>query len=156
MFLRTLACLALAGLFTSSGFAAELATKKALTLDAAKQMMAAAEAHAKKNNWNVCIAILDDGGHLVAFQRMDNVQIGSVDVAIAKAESAIRFKRSTKVFEDAVANRAGLLRLTGAMPVEGGLPIEVDGQVIGSIGVSGVASNQDAMIGQAGIDALSR
>jgi glc operon protein GlcG len=146
-----IACLCATGLLTS----AELATKKALTLDIAKQMAAAAQAEAVKNKWNVVITIVDDGGHLVYLQRMDDVQIGSVDVAQAKARSAVNFRRPTKAFEDAVAGgRNAILTLPGAIPVEGGLPILVDGKVIGAIGVSGVTSQQDAQIGKAGVDAL--
>ena len=91
--------------------AAELATKKALTLEVTKGIAAAAEKHAKENGWNVVIAILDDGGHLLYLQRMDGVQIGSIEVAIRKAESAINFKRPTKVFGDAVGGRTALVAL---------------------------------------------
>lgn len=136
-------------------FAAELATKKALTLEVAKEMAAAGEAFARKNNWNVVIAILDDGGNLLYLQRMNNVQIGSIQVAQNKAISAINFKRPTKVFEDGVATRPALLALPGALPVEGGLPIEHEGQILGSIGVSGVTSQQDGQIAKAAVDALA-
>lgn len=135
--------------------AAELPSKPALTLEAAKLIATAAQKHAQENEWKVCIAILDDGGHLLYFERMDGVQAGSITVAQKKAASAILFKRSTKVFEEAVAGgRTALLALPGALPIEGGLPIVVDGHVVGSIGVSGVTSQQDGEIGQAGIDAL--
>jgi len=137
--------------------AAELATKKALTLAAAKEIAAAAEKEAAANNWNVVIAILDEGGHLLYLQRMDETQVGSVDVAIAKAQSAVKFKRPTKAFEDALAGgRQAILRLPGAMPVEGGLPLTVDGKVIGAIGVSGVTSQQDGQIAMAGQNALAK
>jgi uncharacterized protein GlcG (DUF336 family) len=145
----------LAGL-AAPAFAAELATKKALTLEVAKEMAAAAEAFARKNNWNVVIAILDDGGNLVYLQRMDNVQIGSIEVAQRKGLSAIKFKRPTKIFEDGVASRPALLALPGAIPIEGGLPIEHEGQILGAIGVSGVTSQQDGQIAKAGVDALPR
>ena len=136
--------------------AAQLATKKALTLEVTKGIAAAAEAHAKENGWNVVIAILDDGGNLLYLQRMDGVQIGSIEVAISKAESAINFKRSTKVFGDAVGGRTALVALPGAMPFEGGLPITWGGEVIGSIGVSGVTAQQDGMIAKAGTMALTK
>ncbi|MEZ5352123.1 MAG: heme-binding protein [Bryobacteraceae bacterium] len=137
-------------------FSADLATKKSLTLAAAKKIAASAEAEAVKNKWNVVIAIVDDGGNLLYLQRMDGTQIGSVDVAIAKATSAFRFKRPTKVFEDAVkGGRQAILRLPGAMPVEGGLPIVLDGQVLGAIGVSGVQSFEDAQIAQAGLGVVA-
>ena len=99
---------------------AQLADKKALTLEAAKKIAAAAEAEAKKNSWNVVIAIVDDGGHLIYLQRMDGTQTGSVDVAIKKAQTAMTFKRPTKVFEDAVAGgRQGDPALHGALPIGG-------------------------------------
>jgi len=136
---------------------AELATKKALTLDVARQIAAAAEAEAVKNKWNVVIAIVDDGGHLIYLQRMDETQIGSVEVAQEKARTAVRFKRPSKALEDAVAGgRNVVLRLPGALPVEGGLPIAADGKIIGAIGVSGVTSQQDGQIAKAGVDALPR
>jgi glc operon protein GlcG len=134
---------------------AELPAKKLLTLQAAKEVAAAAEKHARENKWNVCIAIVDDGGHLICFQRMDGTQTGSVQVSQRKAQSAIGFKRPTKVFEEGVAGgRQALLALPGAVPLEGGLPLTVDGQMIGAIGISGVTSQQDGMIAQAGADAL--
>jgi glc operon protein GlcG len=153
--------LSLAALFcvlgTSLTFAADLPTKPVLTLKAARTMAEAAEDHARENGWNVCIAILDDGGHLVYFLRMDGTQAGSVLVAQKKAESAVAFKRSTKVFQEAVGGgRTALLALPGAIPLEGGLPITVDGHVIGAIGVSGVTAEQDGLIGQAGLDALEK
>jgi len=142
-------------LFTLNA-AAQLADKKALTLEAAKKIATAAEAEAKKNNWNVVIAIVDDGGHLVYLQRIDGTQTGSIDVAIKKAQTAISFKRPTKVFEDAVAGgRQVILALPGALPIEGGVPITVGGQIIGAIGVSGVKSNEDGQIAKAGADAAA-
>ena len=117
---------------------AQLADKKALTLDAARKIAAAAEAEAKKNNWRMVIAIVDEGGHLVYLERIDETQTGSIDVAIQKARSAAAFKRPTKVFEDGLAGgRMALLGLSGAIPIEGGLPLIVDGKVIGAIGASG-------------------
>lgn len=136
---------------------AQLGTKRAMTLEAAKQIAAAAEAEARKNNWTVVIAVLDDGANLVYLQRMDETQIGSVDVAIAKGASAVKFKRPTKAFEDAVkGGRQAILRLPGAIPVEGGLPLMLDGKLIGAIGVSGVQSFEDAQIAKAGADAFAK
>ncbi len=144
-------------LAAATAAAADLATKKALTLTVAKQMAAAAEAEAAKNKWNVVIAIVDDGGHLIYLQRMDEAQIGSVEVAQEKARTAVKFKRPTKALEDAVTGgRTVILKLPGALPVEGGLPITVDAAVIGAIGVSGVTSQQDGQIAKAGVDALPR
>ncbi len=136
---------------------AELATKKALTLEVAKQIAAVSGQFARKNQWNVVIAIVDDGGHLVYFERMDGVQTGSVQVAIQKAQTAAAFKRPTRLFEEAIAQgRTALLGLPGGMPFEGGVPIAVKGQVVGAVGVSGVTAQQDGMIAQAGIDALPK
>ena len=137
--------------------AAQLATKKALTLTAAKQIAAAAEAEAVKNNWNVVIAVVDEGGHLLYLQRMDETQIGSVEIAQQKAKTALMFKRPTKALEDAVAGgRNVVLRLPGALPIEGGIPIQADGKIIGGIGVSGVQSVQDAQIANAGLAAAAK
>lgn len=138
-------------------FAADLATKKSLNLAAAKRISAAAEAEAVKNKWNVVIAILDEGGHLLYLQRADGTQVGSVDVAIAKAQSAVKFKRPTKALEDALAGgRQAILALPGAVPVEGGLPLMVGGDLIGAIGVSGVTSQQDGQIAAAGAAELAK
>jgi uncharacterized protein GlcG (DUF336 family) len=129
--------------------------KNVLTLHDAKVIAAAAEAEARRNNWPVVIAIVDDGGHLVHLLRLDETQFGSVEVAIQKARAAIAFRRPTKVWEEHVA--AGSMRylgLPGTLPIEGGLPIVVEGQFIGAVGVSGVRSHQDAQIAQAGLDAL--
>src|SRR6267378_3582956 len=123
---------------------AQLADKKVLTLEA------------RKNNWNVVIAVVDDGGHLVYLQRIDGTQTGSIDVAIQKARTAQAFKRPTKVFEDAIAGgRNALIALHGALPLEGGLPIMVGGQLVGAIGVSGVKSTEDGQIAKAGADSLA-
>ena len=133
-----------------------LPTKKVLTLDVAKKIAAAAETHAIENKWNVCISIVDDGGNLIYLQRIDGTQVASVAISQAKAETAAKFKRSTKVLEDAVMTkgRTVILALPGVVPVEGGLPIIADGTFVGAIGVSGVTSEQDGQIAQAGIDAL--
>jgi glc operon protein GlcG len=131
----------------------------ALTLEQAKGIMAGAEAEAEKNNWPVVIAIVDTGGNLVLLQRLDNAQFGSVEVARQKAWSAAAFRRPTKVFQEAIAGGGAnlrLLRLEGASPLEGGIPLVVDGQVVGAIGVSGVTSEQDAQIAQAGVDSLTK
>ena len=131
----------------------------AITLEQAKKVMAGAEAEAQKNNWPVVIAIVDTGGNLVMLQRLDNAQFGSVEVARQKAWSAAAFRRPTKVFQDAIAGGGAnlrLLSLEGASPLEGGIPVVVEGQIIGGIGVSGVMSEQDARIAQAGIDSLTK
>jgi uncharacterized protein GlcG (DUF336 family) len=131
--------------------AQDLTTKKSLNLAVAKKIAAAAEAEARKNNWNVVIAVLDEGANLLYLQRMDGTQIGSIDVAIAKAASAVKFKRPTKIFEEAVkGGRNAILSLPGAIPIEGGEPVISDGAVIGAVGVSGVQSDQDGIIARAG------
>ena len=122
--------------------------------ETAKKMAAAAVAEAKKNSWPVCVAIVDYHGELVYFERLDNTQLGSVSVAIGKARTAAKFKRSTKLLEDAVAGgRTVMLRLGDAVPIQGGLPIVMDGKFVGAIGVSGVASQQDEQVASAGLNA---
>ena len=134
---------------------AQLANKKTLTLEAARQIAAAAEKEAAGSKLTMVIAILDDGGNLIYLERMDETQIGSIEVAQQKARSAVSFKRPTKVFEDAVAGgRTAILKLPGAMPVEGGLPLTVDGKIIGAIGCSGGTGAQDGQTCQAGVDAM--
>lgn len=143
------------GLATGPVAEAQLATRQALTLDGAKRIMAAAEAEAAKNKWTVAIAIVDEAGDLIALHKIDDTQAGSIDIAIAKARTAARMKRPTKALEDAVAGgRAALLGVEGLMPLEGGVPIQVEGRIIGAVGVSGVTSQQDAQVATAGIAAL--
>src|SRR5437773_8668878 len=128
-----------------------------ISLEQAKKVLTGAEAEAKKNNWNVVIYILDSGGQPVAMQRLDGAQWGSVDVARDKAYSAVAFRRPSKAFQDAVGQggeNLRILKLAGASPLEGGIPIVLDGKIIGAIGVSGVTSQQDAQIAAAGAAAL--
>jgi len=128
-----------------------------ITLEQAKKVIAAAEAEATKNRWNVVIVVLDPGGHLVALHRLDGTQIGSIEVAKDKARSAVFFRRPTKVFQDLVAQGGAnlrLLNLSGASLLEGGIPLMMDGKIVGGIGVSGVTSEQDAQTAKAGADAL--
>jgi uncharacterized protein GlcG (DUF336 family) len=125
----------------------------AITADAAKKIAAAAIAEAGKNGWAMAVAVVDPGGYLVYFERMPDTQLGSVQVSMDKAKSAALFRRPTKVFQDAVAaGGAGMrmLGLTGAVPVEGGIPIIVKGKVIGAVGASGGTSDQDGHTAQAG------
>ncbi|HEY4365027.1 MAG TPA: heme-binding protein [Bryobacteraceae bacterium] len=127
-----------------------------ITADAAKKIAAAAIAEAKKNNWDMAVAVVDTGGYLVYFERMPNTQIGSVQVSLEKAKSAALFRRPTKVFQDAVAAGGDGLRmlgLPGAVPVEGGIPLIVGGKIIGAVGASGGTSAQDGRTAQAGADA---
>jgi len=158
--MRTLLALmiAVAFVFTAAVAAAQAppAYGTPINLEQAKKIMAGAEAEAKKNNWPVVIVILDPGGQMVMMQRLDNTQWGSIDIAKEKARSAVALRRPTKALQDAVAQGGANLRLLaiGYSVLEGGIPIVVDGKIIGSIGVSGVLSNQDAQTAQAGIDAL--
>jgi uncharacterized protein GlcG (DUF336 family) len=134
-----------------------LADKKALTLAVVKRIAAAAEKEAVRNNWNIFIAIVDDGGNLMYLQRMDDAQLGSQEVSVKKARGALLFKRPTKALEDAVAGgRIGMLSLPNAVPVEGGLPLMAYGKIIGAIGVSGVTSAQDGVVAKAGADELEK
>jgi glc operon protein GlcG len=131
--------------------------KNALTLADAKQIAAAAEAEALKNNWRVTIAVLDDGGNTLFLQRLDEAPLGSIVVAQEKARTALLFKRPTKVFEEIIASgRTAMLTLPGATPIEGGLPLLNNGQIIGAIGVSGVQSPQDAQIAGAGVEVAAK
>ncbi|MDH4018839.1 MAG: heme-binding protein [Xanthomonadales bacterium] len=135
----------------------QLEIRQTLTLSIAKQIAAAAESAARENNWNVVVTIVDDGANLLYLQRMDGTQLGSIDVAIAKAISAIKYKRPTKAFEDSlVGGRQAVLTLPGAMPVNGGLPLVYNNEIVGAIGVSGVQPDQDAIVSQAGVDILAR
>jgi glc operon protein GlcG len=132
-----------------------LADKKALTLVLAKRIAAVAEQEAIKNNWNIFIAIVDDGGNLMYLERMDDSQLGSLEVSIAKARSALLFKRPTKALEDSVsAGRIVVMKLSNAVPVEGGLPLMAYGKVVGAIGISGATSPQDGIVAKAGADEL--
>ncbi len=132
----------------------KLSTKTVLTLDAAKFMAKAAEDFAKAGNLNIALAILDDGGHLLYFERMDNVQIAGIDVAMRKAESALKYRRPGKAMAERVVKEPHIIVLPGAFPFEGGMPVVYDGAVIGSIGVTGATAQEDAQVAQAAIDSL--
>ena len=117
---------------------AQLPVKKVLTLEVVKKIAAAAEAEAKKRGATVVIVVVDDGGHLLLLERLDDTQVASVEVGIGKARTAAIFRRPSKVFEDQVRDgRVAALALPGATPLQGGIPIEFEGKVIGAIGVSG-------------------
>ncbi len=130
-----------------------------IAMDAARKAMAAAEEEAARNNWNVAIAIVDSGGHLVMLHRLDSTQVASIRIAEGKARSALEFRRPTKALEDAVAGGGAglrLLALEGVTPLEGGVLIQTGGRIIGAIGVSGVLSSQDAQVARAGAEAAVR
>ena len=129
-------------------------TKPCLTLDDCRKITAAAEAEAKKNNWNVTIAIVDDGGHLLLLTRMDGTAPVTAEIATEKSRGAAISRRSTKVTEDRIAaGRIALLRMP-PLPVQGGLPIMVQGECVGAIGVSGVQSHEDEQVCTAGLAVL--
>ncbi len=163
--LRALTALAITGLLTA-GLPAAAQTQPApatppaygapISLEQAKKAMVAAEAEARKNNWQVVISIVDTGGHLVMLQRLD-AQNASVDIATGKARTSVNFRRPSKALEDGLAANGSALRILavpGVTPLQGGLPIVVDGKIIGGIGVSGVLASQDEMVAKAGADTL--
>ncbi len=133
---------------------AELINKQVLGLSGAKKIAAAAELEAVRNKWNVVIAVVDDGGHLVYLQRLDGAPTGSIDVAIGKARTAAAFKRPTQVFDEMTKTRPAITSIPGIVPLEGGVPVMVDGQLVGAVGVSGATSQQDVQAAEAGISAL--
>lgn len=131
-------------------------TRKTLSLAEAKQVAAAASAKAQAENWTVVIAILDVGGHLIYLERADGTQLGSVIVAQEKARTALLFKRPTKALEEGVlGGRVHMISLPGVTAVEGGLPLLKDGEIVGSIGVSGVISSQDGQVAAAGAEVVA-
>jgi len=141
--------------FSSSRAAAQFLEKKTLSLAAAKKITAAAEAEATKNKWTMVIAVLDEGAHLIYLERMDGAQIGSIEVAQNKARTAVRFKRPTKDFEDAIAaNHLALITVNDITAIRGGLPVMLDGNAVGAIGVSGGDPAQDEQCAEAGLAAL--
>jgi uncharacterized protein GlcG (DUF336 family) len=156
MLKTVLASVALAGALVAFPAAAQTPYGQ-ITLEQAKRIMAAAEAEARKNNWPVAIAILDSGGHLVMLQKLDNTQFASVQIAQDKAYSAVSYKRPSKAFQDGLAKGAEgwrILQLHRATAVDGGLPIVIDGKIVGGIGTSGVQGFEDAIVSKAGADAV--
>ncbi len=130
-----------------------------ITLDDAKRAVAAAELDAAKNSWQVAITILDSGGNLVIFHKIDNTQLSAIKTSEGKARTALNFKRPSKALDDAIAAGGAGLRLLAVKditPLEGGLPILVDGKIIGAIGVAGALSSQDAQVAKVGADALAK
>jgi uncharacterized protein GlcG (DUF336 family) len=154
--LRMLAVLALMFVCTALS-AGEFATKKVLTLEIAKEIAAAAEANARQHDWSVVITILDDGGNMIYLERMDGAPIGPIEIAVKKAKTAVSFQRPTRDFQDAVGDGNNqLLAADNIIPMQGGLPLSADGDVIGAIGVSGVKGDQDAEIAAAGVAFLEK
>jgi glc operon protein GlcG len=144
-----------ASLMLPAAAGAELPSKRVLTLAVARTIAAAAEAEAHKRGSTVVIVVVDDAGHVLLLERLDNTQVASVDVGIGKARTAAIFRRPSKDFEDQVRNgRVAALALPGATPLQGGVPLLVDGQVVGAIGVSGNTPQEDEDIAKAGAAAL--
>ena len=130
-----------------------------INVESAKKVAAPALAEARKNNWNMAVAIVDTGGNLVYFERMDATQAASSTIAVEKARSAVTFKRPTKALQDALAAGGDGLRILGipgAVPVEGGIPLLDQGKIVGAIGVSGGASNQDSQCAAAGAALMAK
>ena len=157
MLLTELAAVLTLGAMAVTSGAAQIAERKTLTLEGAKKIAAAAAAQAAKQKIPVVIAILDDGGHLIYLERLDSTQIGSIDVAIAKARTAVYYKRPSKAFEDRISSGGTpALALLNSMPLEGGEPIFSGDQLLGAIGVSGGTSEEDGQIARAGLPALGK
>jgi len=158
--LKLLATGAAVAALTSAPAAAQQAVPSygaPISLEQAKKVIAAGEAEAQKNNWLVVITVVDAGGYVVATHRLDNTQLGSIGVAEDKARTAVLYRRPSKVFEDADAGGGIGLRalgLRGATPYEGGVPILVDGKLIGAVGVSGVLPQQDGQVANAAASAM--
>ncbi len=133
-----------------------LPARKTLSLEAARIALDAAEKEALRNQWRVVIAVVDDGGHTIALARLDGAQISSVQTAVEKARAAVAWKRPTRLLEESVNNgRTAFLSIAQGMAIlQGGVPIEVDGNVIGAVGVSGVKASDDELIALAGVNAL--
>lgn len=135
-----------------------LSRRPVLDLAAARVAMQACEAEAVRNEWKVVIAVVDDGGHAVLVQRLDGAQWSSVETAIGKARTSVAFKRPTRVLEEMInGGRTAFLSIPGGMTfLQGGVPIQVDGSIIGAIGVSGVKASDDEIVAMAGVRALER
>jgi glc operon protein GlcG len=148
----TLRMLALAaGFLLPFSSNAQLLDKKTLSLEAANKIIAGAMIEAKANNWSVDIAIVDEGGHLLSFQRMDGASIGAIDAAIGKARTSSIYRRPTKALEEAAKTRPAIVTLPNSVQLQGGVPIIVNGQIVGAVGVGGVTSQQDEQIAEAGL-----
>ena len=136
--------------------ALSLPSKKTLSLEAARVALAAAEAEAVRNNWRVAIAVVDEGGHTIALVRLDGTQSSSIHTAVEKARAATAWKRPTRLLEESVnQGRTAFLSIGQGMGLlQGGVPIEADGIVVGAVGVSGVKASDDEIVALAGVNAL--
>jgi uncharacterized protein GlcG (DUF336 family) len=135
-----------------------LPERKILTLEAARVALEGAEAEARRNSWRVVIAIVDDGGHTVLLARLDGAQLSSVSTAVEKARAAVAWKRPSRLLEESVnAGRFAFVSIAQGMALlQGGVPIEVDGTIVGAVGVSGVKASDDELIALAGVNALKQ
>lgn len=141
----------------SAPAAAQTRDVRVVDADGARRALLAAEAEAKKNGWAMSIAVVDPGGELIGFLRMDGASPGSIDISRAKARTAARFRRPTKAFEESVTSgRTAILSFEGVVTVEGGVPIVIGGAVVGAVGVSGASSAQDGLVAAAGVAAVPR
>lgn len=137
------------------GLSAQVLSRPTVGLELAKKIAARAEAEAAKNKWTMVIVVVDNGGNLVYLERMDGTQLGSIEVAQAKAKTALEFKRPSKAFEDQVAGgRTAIVSIRNVIAIEGGLPLVANGEIIGAIGVSGMKSDQDGVVAKAGTEVL--
>ena len=135
---------------------AQLVTRKTVSLELAKKLAAASETQAIKDNLTVVISIVDDGGNLVYVERMDGAQLGSIEISLKKAKTALSFKRPTKSYQDRIAEGSNaIIALQNILPFEGGVPLVVDGELVGAIGVSGGTSQQDGVIANAAVEYLT-
>lgn len=143
-------------LLTASAAFAQVLEKKSVTLAAATKMAAAAQSEAAKNNWHITVTVVDEGGAIVYVGRMDRTEISAIETSEAKARTAVTYKRPTKEFEDALkSGNMAVLKLKNVIPISGGLPILVDGDVIGAIGVSGSGNPNDLRCAEAGLKAFT-
>ena len=141
----------------AGALSAQVLSRPTVGLELAKKIADRAQGEAAKNKWTMVIAVLDNGGNLVYLERMDGTQLGSIELAQDKAKTALEFKRPTKSFEDqVVGGRNAILSLRNVTAVEGGLPLVVNGEVIGAIGVSGMKSDQDGVVAKAGTEVLNQ
>jgi glc operon protein GlcG len=143
------------GLFAAPGLAQTPPPYGAeITLETAKKVAAAAIAEAVKNKWPVAVAIVNNHGFLVYYERLDDTQTAGPNISVEKARTAAMFRRPSRAFEDVSKTRVAILGLPGATPIAGGLPIVVDGKIVGGVGVSGATSDQDEQVARAGLDGL--
>lgn len=140
----------------STAFAQAPSYSKGLTLEMANKCLAAAQGEARKNNWNMVFSVVDDGGNLVALARMDNAQIASINISMAKARAANNFRRPTKAFADRVKDDPAVAALPGVSVSEGGVPLLLDGKIIGAVGASGGTGQQDGVAARACADTLGK